>query len=289
MTMTLKRAERRQVKLKLGLAGPSGSGKTYSALLLAKGLVGNWEKVAVIDTENGSADLYSHLGPYSTLTMEPPFTSEKYVKAIHECVKAGMEAVVVDSMTHVWSGQGGILDYKEALGGRFQDWKKATPLHQDVLDAILQSPVHVICCTRVKTEWAIEQNEKGKAAPVKMGLKLDQRDGFEYELTVAWRIGATHMASSDKDRTGLFAGKPDFKISEATGKVLKEWADSGKPAAPAAADLYDDTIPAAQKGLASVLKRQSVPESQWEAIGKALHGRPKTELEMAILEVQGRI
>lgn len=286
--MQLKRAERRQVKLKLGLAGPSGSGKTYSALLLAKGLVGNWEKVAVVDTENGSADLYSHLGPYSTITLEPPFTPQKYVDAIVTCVKAGMEAVIVDSMTHVWSGQGGLLDYKEQLGGRFTDWKKVTPMHQDLLDTILQAPAHVICCTRVKTEWAVEQDEKGKAKPTKMGLKLDQRDGFEYELTVAWRIGANHMAETDKDRTGLYSGKPNFKITEETGKTLKEWADSGKPA-PFPAHIHNDEDPDTHKGLVGVLNKNKVPVEHHEAIGKALHGRPKAEWEAIAIEVQAKI
>ncbi len=225
--MKLKRAERKKVALKLGLAGPSGSGKTYSGLLLAKGLVGDWEKVAVIDTENGSADLYAHLGAYNTLTLEPPFEPEKFLKALDACIEAGMGAVVIDSISHEWMGEGGVLDYQSNLGGQWKDWAKATPRHRRFIDGILQAPVHVICCSRVKTEWTTDKNEKGKTEPKKVGLKLEQREGIEYEYTVAFRLSQTHMAEADKDRTGLFAGKADFRITEETGKQLLAWANSG--------------------------------------------------------------
>lgn len=288
MTFQLKRAERKKAQLKIGLAGPSGSGKTYSALLLAKGLVGNWEKVAVIDTENGSADLYSHLGAYNTLQIDPPFEPEKYIKAMHACTDAGMEAIIIDSMSHEWGGQGGILDYKEALGGKFSDWKKATPRHQSFIDAILQCPAHVIACARVKTDWAVEQNEKGKAAPRKLGLKVEQRDGIEYEFTVAFRLTHMNMAESDKDRTGLFAGKPDFKITEETGKALADWANSGA-AVPAAEQKKPGIYTGEEdqrKIINGLLAKNKVPERLWPEVDTRLRGRPSSDWKLAVSETQ---
>jgi hypothetical protein len=281
MKFQLKRAERKKAHLKLGLAGPSGSGKTYSALLLAKGLVGSWEKVAVIDTENGSADLYSHLGAYNTVQIDPPFEPEKYIAAMHACTEAGMEAIIIDSMSHEWGGQGGILDYKEALGGKFSDWKKATPRHQSFIDAILQCPAHVIACARVKTDWAVEQNEKGKAAPRKLGLKVEQRDGIEYEFTVAFRLTHAHMAETDKDRTGLFAGKPDFKITEATGVLLAEWANSGVEVVKAPPPGTYTGTDAERAVVNAKLAQQKIPEALWPEIDMALRGKPIAELKLA--------
>ena len=92
----------------IAIVGPSGSGKTFSALLCAFGLTNDWSKIAVIDTENHSADLYSHLGNYSVLNLSKPFSPERYVEAIDVCEKAGMKVIIIDSITQEWDGQGGI-------------------------------------------------------------------------------------------------------------------------------------------------------------------------------------
>ncbi len=120
--MQLQQAQRQQVKLRIGLSGPSGFGKTYSALLLAKGITNDYKKIVVIDTENGSASLYSHLGSYNTITIRAPFTPEKYISAIEICEEAKMKVIIIDSITHEWSGAGGCLEIQDQLGGRFQDW-----------------------------------------------------------------------------------------------------------------------------------------------------------------------
>lgn len=225
--LTLKKAERKKAKLKIGLQGPSGSGKTYSALLLAKGLVCDWSKIAVIDTENGSADLYSHLGEYNTLTLTAPYTPNRYIEAIKMCVQSGMEVVIIDSITHEWSGKGGCLEIHEKLGGKFQDWAKVTPLHRAFIDEILLSDVHVITTVRTKQDYAMVQ-ENGKAKVEKVGTKEMTREGFEYELTISFSINQNHLATTSKDRTGLFVDESAFTIDESTGQKIKEWADSGK-------------------------------------------------------------
>jgi hypothetical protein len=223
---TIRKAERSQAKLRLGLAGPSGSGKTYSALLLAKGLASSWDKVAIIDTENGSADLYSEMGPYNVLTLEKPFHPDRYIEAMEAAQEAGMEVIIIDSITHEWSGQGGILETQEKLGGRFQDWAKVTPMHNRFVQTILQSKAHMITTVRSKTDYSLS-TEGGKGKVQKVGMKPETREGFEYEMTTSFDLNINNMASISKDRTGIFKNDAAFMITEETGRTLAEWAAGG--------------------------------------------------------------
>ena len=226
--MQLQTAERKRVKLRLNIASPSGFGKTYSALLIAYGITGNWQKIAVIDTENDSASLYSHLGEYKTLKLIPPYTPDRYIEAIKICEDAGMEVIIIDSITHVWKGQGGLLEYQNSLGGRYQDWAKATPLYQKWLTAILQSKSHIITTNRKKQGYNMI-TEGNKTKVEKAGLDDEIRDGYEYEMTVALEIvNDKHLARASKDRTQLFVDKPEFVITIATGKTILNWCNEGK-------------------------------------------------------------
>lgn len=224
--LQLKKATRKQVKLRLNLSAPSGAGKTYSALLMAKGLVGDWGKIAVIDTENGSASLYSHLGNFSVIDLEPPFSPERYIQAIDICVDAGIECVIIDSSTHEWTT---LLEENELLaqtsfrGNTWAAWSKSTPRHDRFVNKVLHCPMHVITCTRSKTETV---QEGGKVK--KVGMKDQQREGWEYELTVSLNIDRdTHHATPSKDRTNLFEGGKPFIITEKTGEKIKKWCESG--------------------------------------------------------------
>lgn len=225
--MQLKKATRKQVKLRLGLSAVAGGGKTYGALLLAKGLVGSLDKVAVIDTENGSASLYSHLGDYSTIELHAPFSPERYIDAIKMCEDAGIECIIIDSITHEWDGAGGILElHSKMTGNSFTNWSTLTPRHQAFINAILQSKCHVITTVRRKTEYEmIKDGTKTKVE--KAGLKEITRDGFEYELTVNFNIDEKQNCTCSKDRTGLFMGKPFFTITEDTGRLIKQWCETG--------------------------------------------------------------
>ncbi|HLW29711.1 MAG TPA: AAA family ATPase, partial [Brumimicrobium sp.] len=160
--MQLQKAQRHQVKLRIGLSSPSGYGKTYSALLLAYGITDDWTKIAIIDTENNSASLYSHLGSFNVLTLQEPFAPERYIEAIQVCENAGMEVIIIDSISHEWQGKGGCLEIHEMLGGRFNDWAKVTPRHNAFLDAIIQSKSHVITTSRRKVDYSIDQDSNGK-------------------------------------------------------------------------------------------------------------------------------
>lgn len=228
MTLQLRKATRQKAKIRLGLSAVSGGGKTYSALLIAYGLCGDWNKIAIIDTENNSADLYAHLGPYNVLPLSAPYAPEKYIEAVKACENSGIEVIIIDSITHEWDGKGGILEISNSMtGNSFTNWAKLTPRHQAFIDSILQSSCHIITSVRRKQDYELSQNEKGKLEPVKVGLKEVTREGFEYELTVNLELDVKHNASASKDRTGLFSGKPSFVPSVETGKLIKAWCESG--------------------------------------------------------------
>lgn len=222
--MELKIAKREQVKLRIGLSGASGFGKTYSALLMSYGMTEDWSKIALIDTENASANLYAHLGAFNVLSLNKPYSPERYIEAIKACENASMEVIIIDSISHEWVGSGGCLEIHEKLGGRFQDWGKITPRHQSFIESILSSKCHIITTTRRKMDYSMEVEQNGKTKVVKHGTKEITRDGFEYELTISLElINDQHMAKASKDRTGLFINKPEFVINASIGKKLLKW------------------------------------------------------------------
>lgn len=232
----LRKAERKQAKLRIGLSAPSGAGKTYSALLLARGLASDWDKVAIIDTESGSGELYSNLGEYNVRQLEAPYTPERYIEAIKECEEAGMEVIIIDSISHEWDGKGGCLEINESIaqskfrGNTWSAWSETTPRHQRFIEAIITSKCHVITCVRNKIDTVMTEDKKVK----KVGIKEITREGMEYELTLNFNIDRdTHKAIASKDRTNLFEGQDPFIITSKTGQTLLDWANSGVTVAPA--------------------------------------------------------
>ncbi|MAY84183.1 MAG: AAA family ATPase [Flavobacteriales bacterium] len=222
--MQLRKSQRKQAKIKLAIQGSAGAGKTYSSLLLAKGLLGDLSKVAVIDTENGSADLYAHLGSYNVLNLKPPFSPERYIEAIDTCLKAGMEVIIIDSISQCWDY---LIDFHSSLqGNSFTNWAKVTPRQKAFIDKILQASAHVIATMRTKQDYVLNQKD-GKYVPEKVGLKAIQRDGVDYEFTIVFDVDSKHFARSSKDRTNLFASAPEFQITEGTGKKILNWCESG--------------------------------------------------------------
>lgn len=229
-----KKATRKQAKIKLAVTGASGSGKTFSALRLAKGLA-DGKKVAVIDTENGSASLYSDRFDFDTLDLSPPFTHDKFIQAINAAEGAGYEVLVIDSASHIWEG---ILEYKSKLDGRggnsYTNWADAGNKFKGILDAVLQSKLHVICCLRSKMDHVIDKDSSGRTTIKKVGMAPIMRDGIEYEFTTVLDVDMSHQASASKDRTGMFTDKI-FQVTEDTGKMIAKWlstASAPEPEAP---------------------------------------------------------
>lgn len=221
--MELRKSERSKAKIKMSLQGSSGSGKTMSALLIAKGLTnGDLSKVAVIDSENGSADLYAHLGNYNIITLNS-FSPNDYVEAISICESAGMEVIIIDSTSHCWNY---LLDYHASLpGNSFTNWQKINPLEKKFIDKILQCKAHVIATMRTKQDYVLT-DKNGKMVPEKVGLKAIQRDGIDFEFTIVLDIDIKHNASSSKDRTQLFDNLPPFVVTEEIGKKILDWCNN---------------------------------------------------------------
>jgi DNA polymerase III delta prime subunit len=208
------KAERKKWFIKLAIAGISGSGKTYSALRLARGLVGDKGRIAFIDTENGSATLYDTLTDFDHCVIQPnangKFHYQDFIDKIQEAERLGDDAVIVDSASHLWQGilaDKEILDMNSKSGNTYTTWAQPTKNFNATIQKFLQSRIHLISCMRSKTDYVMELNDKGKQAPRKVGLAPVMRDGIEYEFTVVFDVLAHHESATSKDRTGLQAAK----------------------------------------------------------------------------------
>ena len=244
MGLSIRKAKRSATKLRLLLTSPSGGGKTYGALLLAKGMGG---RTVVIDTEQGSSDIYDNVHTFDVVDLEPPFTPEAYIEAIEHCEAAGYDVIIIDSISHEWNGKGGCLELVDTIakaqfrGNTWSAYSVITPRHRAFIDAMLRSKAHIIATGRSKTETAqIEDHGKKKVA--KLGMKVETRDGVEYEFTTVLDIiHDGHFATASKDRTGIFAGDPQA-ITVETGKQLAGWLAGGKEKAPAAPEPETDPL-----------------------------------------------
>ncbi len=245
MTFTFKKAVRSESKLRLALEGISGSGKTYSALRLAKGLGG---KIAVVDTERGSASLYSGLPgipEFDVLELTDSFSPDVYCEAIHAAEEAGYNVIILDSITPEWTGKNGCLELVDLLsnGNSMAGWKKVTPMHRKFLDTILNSRAHVIATMRSKAGVALVDGKVKKVQD-----KTEQRDGIEFEFTVLLSIDRdSHNAVASKDRTGLF--KDPEVITEETGKKLLSWLSGAATISP---EIHAEAEKAAALGVESI-------------------------------------
>jgi len=227
-----RKAERKQAKLRLAICGPSGSGKTYSALLIAQGLAPEG-RIALIDTERGSGELYAHLTAYDVAPLDPPFTPNRYMELIMAAEQANYDVLIIDSLSHAWSGEGGVLDLHDKAtsanrsGNSFSAWREVTPKHNALVNSIIGANLHVIVTMRTKTAYDLV-DDNGKKKPIKIGLAPVQRDGVEYEFTTVLDLSVeSHVATATKDRTRLFDGL-HFVPSINTGEQLHDWLLTGK-------------------------------------------------------------
>lgn len=227
MSVFFKKAERKNAKLRLALSGPTGSGKTESALMLATGIGG---RIAVADTENDSASLYADRYSFDSANLTSPFTPEKFIAAIKNAEKAGYDTLIIDSITHEWSGVGGCLEMVDKAAPRFKGntwaaWSEVTPKHRKFIDAMLQSSINIIVTMRSKMDSVQVDIGNGKKKVEKVGMKSEQRDGIEYEFTTVLDLTCDHISVATKDRTGLFS--QPMIVDIATGTRLNEWLLSG--------------------------------------------------------------
>lgn len=205
------RAVKKNVRARIAFDGPSGSGKTWTSLEWATVL---GTKIAVVDTERGSASLYSDRFEFDVLELSPPFHPDRLVEAIRSAEAAKYDVLVIDSLSHFWEGEGGVLDIADAAGSRsggnsWAGWKAATPALRHLIDVILASDLHVLATMRSKTEWVLEdrQNKQGKnvQTPKRVGMAPVMRAGTEYEFTVVGDLDLEHRLTISKSRCDALA------------------------------------------------------------------------------------
>lgn len=235
--MAITKVQRKKAKLRVALTGPSGSGKTLSALYMAYGVTNDWGKIVLIDTERGRGQFYGNradlnTGEYLYTELAPPYSAERYITLAQEAQNAvGSDGVVIiDSFSHAWEGEGGVLDYKsdvEQQVGKtsFSAWDDAGKKQNLLIDTILAMDCHVIVTMRAKMKYAMEQNDKGRTVPVKIGLAPVQRENAEYEFDIAFNIARNHQAVVSKDTT--FIDKWTGVITPELGAALRDWLESG--------------------------------------------------------------
>jgi hypothetical protein len=226
-----KKAVKSQVKLKLAIQGPSGSGKTEGALALATNLKPDC-KILLIDTENESASLYADRYHFDTIPLCGPYTPERYMKAMQVAMTDGYDFLIVDSITHEWNGEGGIMWQKDALDARpnsnsYTNWAILTPKHEKFVEFIKQLQIDTIVTMRTKQSYVLEANNKGKMVPKKLGMAPIQRDGIEYEYTLVFDVDMSNKATASKNRTTLFHDvQLDLRSPEVAAELL-QWRSSG--------------------------------------------------------------
>lgn len=228
MAIQIRKAERVKSKLRLAIAGPSGSGKTMGSLKLAKGI---GQKILLIDTERGSGDLYADLFEYDIITLEPPFKPDALIEAIRLGEAGDYDVIIVDSLSHFWSDEGGLLDQADKLEAsgknRWTLWADLTPQHRRLVNALINSSKHIVATMRSKQAYEMEKDEKtGKSSVKKLGLAPVQREGMEYEFTVFFDVDSNHHAKASKDRTAMFNNEV-FVIDEGIGQRIQKWLNTG--------------------------------------------------------------
>lgn len=242
-----KKATKAAARLRLGLIGPAGSGKTYTALRVGKGLGG---RIAVIDTERGSASLYvGERGIQFDVIELETYEVDKFIQGINDAVEGGYSVLIIDSLSHAWAGKGGILEFVDNAGkrnqggGNFGAWREATPRHNQLVDAILGAPIHIICTLRSKVEYVVE-NVGGRNQVRKVGLQPVQRDGLEYEFTVVGDVTQDHDLVVTKTRAAFLKDQVIREAGEQLGKDLAAWLSDGTPSPVASAPTPAKAPPA---------------------------------------------
>jgi hypothetical protein len=234
MAPQFKKAVKSQSKARIGIIGPSGAGKTYTALVLAAGL---GEKIALIDTEHGSASKYADLFSFDTLELTT-FSPDIYIESIQAAGGAGYDTLIIDSLSHAWAGTGGALELVEKFkakhsGNKFAAWGDITPMQNRMIEAILTSPCHIIVTIRSKMEYIQTTDEKGAKVVKKVGMQPVQRDGLEYEFDIVADMDTDHNFIISKTRCNTLDGFIANKPTAAVATTIKAWLDGGAPAKPA--------------------------------------------------------
>lgn len=233
--MTFQKAVKHESKMRVAIMGPSGAGKTYTALNIAKHMPN--AKIALVDTEHGSASKYADLFDFDVMELQPPYHPDRFGEAIRDAAQAGYTVIILDSLTHAWSGTGGMLDLVDQIGKRiggnsFAAWKDATPIQNRLIESIVGAPIHVIATMRSKQDYAQEKDDRGKTVVRKVGMAAQQREGFEYEFDVVIDLDIDHNGIITKSRAPVLADKVIAKPGREVADMLSDWLKGAPAPAP---------------------------------------------------------
>jgi hypothetical protein len=276
-TFTFTKATKKAAKGRIAIDGPSGSGKTYTSLMLATNL---GDRIAVIDTEHGSASKYADMFAFDTLHLER-YSPQILIDALGAAGAAGYDVAVVDSLSHFWMGTDGMLEQvdkaaKRSGGHGMSGWKEMRPVERQMVEALLAYPGHVICTLRVKTDWVEGENARGKRVMQKVGTKAEQREGLEYEFDLVASMDLSNELTVVKSRCPALSGEIVLRPGRDFAETFKAWLDDGEAAGPTIADELESLIWAAAD------KEQLT--SAWKAIGTAVHSGQLNEMQTGELQ-----
>lgn len=288
--MEITKAKREQIKVPIMLTGASGSGKTVSSLILAKGIVEkkypdlpdseHWEKIGVIDTEHKRSMLYAdstvagvEIGSFLHIDLEAPFSVGRYTQAFKLLKDSGVEVIIVDSLTHAWSGEGGILEEVERQGKgnpklQMVAWSKVKPLEKEFQRLVTGNSVYVIGTTRSKQAYEMEKDDNGRTQVRKVGLKSDQKDALEYEFAIVLRMDEFHNTEATKDNSNMF--NEPFLISKEIGHKIYEWSSEGVDLEKVKDDLISE--------ITQLVTLSDDHEKQYTALMEKVQNKPLKEL-----------
>lgn len=279
--MAFVKATKKQAKARIGLIGPSGSGKTYTALRLATNM---GSKVALIDTEHGSASKYADKFEFDVMELID-YHPQNYIDGIKEAEAAGYDVLIIDSLSHAWSGTGGILDIvdtataKSRSGNAFTTgWREASPLHNKLIESMLSARLHLIVTMRSKMEYVLEDDGKGGKKPRKVGLAPVQRDGMEYEFDIVGDMDLEHNFIVSKTRCDLLDGKVFNKPGEDLAAIIMGWLSDGDE---------DDPLAVEVQRLRQELNLADDNHPMWKQIVEKAGGN-LAKIKMALEYVQGK-
>lgn len=283
MTFTFAKATKKAAKGRVALDGPSGSGKTYTALMLATNL---GERIAVIDTEHGSASKYADMFSFDTLHLER-YSPQILIEALAAAAAGGYDVAVIDSLSHFWMGTDGMLEQvdkaaKRSGGHGMSGWKEMRPVERQMVESLLAFPGHIICTLRVKTDWVEGENTRGKKQMLKVGTKAEQREGLEYEFDVVASMDLSNELTVVKSRCPALSGEIVMRPGRDFAETFKAWLEDGEAAGPtirdellghidAAADK--DQLAAAWKAIAAGVRAGQINDTQAAELSAAWKGR----------------
>ena len=227
-TFEIRQATKKALKSRFAFEGAPGSGKTRWAMVMAHYICQQeGGRFVVIDTEARSSENYAHLFDFDVLPFDSPYSSLRYEQAIRACESAGYTVIIIDSLTHEWSGPGGCL---AQTSGNVTAWKTVRPAHDSLVRSILWSPAHIICTMRAKEAVEIEKDDRGKLKVTKLGLEAIQEKNIGYEFQAVGHLeNEGHTCTVTKYRCDALANRIWHTPGDELSEVYYTWLTDGTP------------------------------------------------------------